>query len=320
MSDFALFRRIWLLIPVLLAVAASRALGADAAPITPPAPPALTEPAVPTTALPGLPTTAGLAALTAKPLPAVPPAVPSAPTDAGTKLDKKDLPASLQALTAPKTPPPAVVPEAVAATALPASDLPKLAPIALPTMAGLPSLDSSKKPSNAELADLIATAKKEIEETAASAKRSITEAAVLVRKANTPQEDPKSRSVASTTPGAAKVGLPPIAQAPQTYPPGSEIAIVLSQDRFYPAEIHVRSGIASTLVFSSVNRKPAALVIEPVQMMRTVASEQMSPDTQPEITRELGNDRVTAISFEPAKGKYNFHDALGAARGTIIVE
>jgi hypothetical protein len=107
------------------------------------------------------------------------------------------------------------------------------------------------------------------------------------------------------------------------YPAGSEVAITLSRDRFYPAEVHVRAGAATTLVFSSVNRKPGALVIE-VAERGSFASMTPLPVGQPqypiEITRELGNDRVTPISFEVPKGQYHFHDALGAARGVIIVE
>lgn len=101
-----------------------------------------------------------------------------------------------------------------------------------------------------------------------------------------------------------------------TFPAGSEIAVVLSKDRFFPSEIRLRSGIPTTLVFSTVNRKPAALVIEPVP--ETFAQPDAAPKS--EITRELANDRVTAISFEPQKGSYRFHDALGGGRGVLIVE
>ncbi len=183
----------------------------------------------------------------------------------------------------------------------------------------------AKTDSSKQIEEVVAAAKKEMAETAALAKRTISDAALLLKKAGTPAEDPKTRTVASAPAAAGKAGLPPIAVTPSTYAPGSEIAIVLSQDRFYPAEIRVRSGMASTLVFSSVNRRPAALVIEPVQSLRQPDSQSpvsaaTSAEVPAEITRELGNDRVTAISFDLAKGKYNFHDALGAARGTIIVE
>ncbi len=101
-----------------------------------------------------------------------------------------------------------------------------------------------------------------------------------------------------------------------TFPAGSEIAVVLSKDRFFPSEIRLRAGMPTTLVFSTVNRKPAALVIEPVP--ESFAQPGEAPKA--EITRELGNDRVTAISFEPQKGSYRFHDALGGGRGVLIVE
>lgn len=111
---------------------------------------------------------------------------------------------------------------------------------------------------------------------------------------------------------------------PTTFPAGSEIAIILSKDRFFPNQIRLRAGVPTALVFTTVNKKPAALVIEPLSVQRWVAAE-ASPSidraTAPtEITRELNADRVTTISFEPVKGKYGFHDALSGARGEIIVE
>ncbi len=114
-----------------------------------------------------------------------------------------------------------------------------------------------------------------------------------------------------------------ITPAREALPDGSEVAIILSRDRFFPSQIRIRAGMPTTLVFTTVNKKPAALVIERAAGQRSLASAEPSLDraTQPtEITRELGNDRVTTISFDPAQGKYGFHDALGAARGEIIVE
>jgi hypothetical protein len=105
--------------------------------------------------------------------------------------------------------------------------------------------------------------------------------------------------------------------ASTTYEAGSEIAVILSKDRFFPSEIRVRAGIPSTFVFTTVNKKPAALVIEPTPETRATAAEK-APVA--EITRELGNDRTTSISFDSPKGTYRFHDALGGGRGQIIVE
>ncbi len=102
------------------------------------------------------------------------------------------------------------------------------------------------------------------------------------------------------------------------YPAGSEISIVLEKNRFYPSEIRLQSGLASTLVFSTVNKKPAALVIEPTEATLQMANRK--PQSENELNRELSNEHVTAISFEPLKGKYLFHDALGEAHGVIIVE
>lgn len=131
---------------------------------------------------------------------------------------------------------------------------------------------------------------------------------------------PESAPTTGTSPA-------PVAAAtaePTAFPAGSEIAVILSKDRFFPSQIRLRAGVPTALVFTTVNKKPAALVIEQLSVQRWVAAE-ASPSidraTAPtEITRELNADRVTTISFEPVKGKYGFHDALSGARGEIIVE
>ncbi len=129
----------------------------------------------------------------------------------------------------------------------------------------------------------------------------------------------------AATPAVAPAPTPAVASAESaTFPAGSEIAVILAKDRFYPNQIRMRAGVPAALVFTTVNKKPAALVLEPISIQRTLASH-ASPSidraTAPtEITRELNADRVTTISFEPVKGKYGFHDALSGARGEIIVE
>ena len=87
----------------------------------------------------------------------------------------------------------------------------------------------------------------------------------------------------------------------------------------------------TTLIFATVNKKPAALVIEPANPPRAIASVPAAPSVSgsvsvdrvnapSEITREIVNERVTAVSFDPVPGRYFFHDALTKAKGEIIVE
>lgn len=104
----------------------------------------------------------------------------------------------------------------------------------------------------------------------------------------------------------------PDADKEMVFPAGSEIAVILYQDTFYPSKINLRAGAPATLVFATVNKKPAALIIEPIAVQRWIASG--------EINREVNSERVTVVSFEAVKGRYRFHDALGGARGEIVVE
>ncbi|MBY0370473.1 hypothetical protein K2X33_07290, partial [bacterium] len=99
------------------------------------------------------------------------------------------------------------------------------------------------------------------------------------------------------------------------------IAVVLYQDRFYPSRVVLRAGAPATLVFATVNRKPTALVIEPISVQRWIASGGRTEGASAlEINREVNIERVTVVSFEPVRGHYRFHDALGGARGEIVVE
>jgi len=103
------------------------------------------------------------------------------------------------------------------------------------------------------------------------------------------------------------------------FPSGPEVAIILAQSRFYPSRIRLKAGEKTRLVFATVNRKPAALVMEQFQVQRWVAASPV-PHQPWEITRELSIDRLTEIIVEPTQGSYSFHDALSGAVGEIIVE
>jgi len=108
------------------------------------------------------------------------------------------------------------------------------------------------------------------------------------------------------------------------FPLEPEVAIILSAQRFFPARIRLKDGQATRLLFTSLNSRPAALVIEQLQVQRWIASEKGSNNglgrVPAEILREIGNNRMTEVMLQPQRGTYTFHDALSGAVGEIVVE
>jgi len=103
-----------------------------------------------------------------------------------------------------------------------------------------------------------------------------------------------------------------------------EVAVILSAKRFFPARIRLKEGQSTRLLFTSLNPRPAALVIEQLQVQRWIASEKGQSAglgrVPAEILREIGNNRMTEILLQPQRGTYTFHDALSGAVGEIVVE
>ncbi|MCB0417904.1 MAG: hypothetical protein H6617_00470 [Bdellovibrionaceae bacterium] len=115
-------------------------------------------------------------------------------------------------------------------------------------------------------------------------------------------------------------------QAANEAPPASEVSIILSQQNFFPATIRLAPDKQAKLYFTTTNKKPAALIIERLNIQRWIAKDgapvpQNDVERAPwEITREVGFDRVTEVTIVPKKGSYSFYDALSGARGEIVVE
>ncbi|MEZ4750826.1 MAG: hypothetical protein R3B54_09450 [Bdellovibrionota bacterium] len=109
-------------------------------------------------------------------------------------------------------------------------------------------------------------------------------------------------------------------------PPASEVSVILSQQNFFPATIRLAPDKQAKLYFTTTNKKPAALIIERLNIQRWIAKDgapvpQNDVERAPwEITREVGFDRVTEVTIIPKKGSYSFYDALSGARGEIVVE
>lgn len=106
----------------------------------------------------------------------------------------------------------------------------------------------------------------------------------------------------------------------------SDFSIILSNNEFYPSKIVLKSGSSIRLLFTTTNRKPAALVIEKLNIQRWVASQAAENPKRDvdrakyEVNRELNSNRVTEIELTPKPGVYSFHDVITGAAGEISVE
>lgn len=140
-------------------------------------------------------------------------------------------------------------------------------------------------------------------------------------KTETVTAPPASGPATPSTAGVVKEQLDKGAPASEATPEG-EVAVILSGHRFYPARVRLKEGQAIKLIFTTLNKKPAALVMEQLQVQRWIAKEDGSTnmESEIEITRELSPLRITEISLRPKKGAYSFHDALSGAVGEIVVE
>ena len=116
--------------------------------------------------------------------------------------------------------------------------------------------------------------------------------------------------------------LPPSPLPNGELPLEGEVAIILNNNRFYPARFKLKEGQPIHLYFTSLNPKPAALIIEELQIQRWIAKESpQRPTNSPlEISRELDTNRMVEITLQPKRGTYQFHDALSGAMGEIFVE
>ncbi len=123
----------------------------------------------------------------------------------------------------------------------------------------------------------------------------------------------------------ARLSVPPT--TPSRPPKGvSDFSIILSNNEFYPSKIVLKSGASVRLLFTTTNKKSAALVIEKLNIQRWVSS-QIDGDTKKEldrtkfeVNRELSANRVTEIEFQLKSGVYSFHDVITGASGEISVE
>ncbi len=114
---------------------------------------------------------------------------------------------------------------------------------------------------------------------------------------------------------------------PGEAPASAEVAVILSEKQFIPAKVKLKAGVPSTLYFTTINDKPAAVVIEELQIQRWVAKEGEKPAPMSELerakmeaTKEVTKNKITEIMLEPHRGTFVFHDVISGAKGQIIVE
>lgn len=125
---------------------------------------------------------------------------------------------------------------------------------------------------------------------------------------------------------ALNTPMPPTSTAMPPLPGVPDVAIILSGKQFFPSRIRLKDGIATRLIFSTVNKKPAALVIERLQIQRWIAKEGDTPSenntklSKFEVTREISATRTVDITLDPKAGVYTFYDAISGATGEIAVE
>jgi hypothetical protein len=121
--------------------------------------------------------------------------------------------------------------------------------------------------------------------------------------------------------------LPVPPSTPMVPMPGvPDISIILANNQFYPSRIRLKEGIQTRLIFTTTNKRPAALVVERLQIQRWIAKEDEQKSSSEmerirwEVSRELNASRVTEIIVDPKEGIYSFHDAMTGASGEITVE
>ncbi|MBI1860347.1 MAG: hypothetical protein HYR96_05460 [Deltaproteobacteria bacterium] len=131
---------------------------------------------------------------------------------------------------------------------------------------------------------------------------------------------------ANTAPGVSRAEV----EAALLTPALPEVSIILNGKSFIPSVFRIRSGIKTKLFFTSVQKKPSAVVIEKLTVQRWIAQHDSQFGQAPvrerprkeddSINREVNSQKMTEIVLDPQPGKYGFHDPLSGARGEIIVE
>jgi hypothetical protein len=197
--------------------------------------------------------------------------------------------------------------------------VPKVAPVANKAKAAAPKVTAaSSKPAKPAAA--------EVENSAPSAQAAPPDlAAVPADTVTQVEEAPSVMEALFRQPASNSESAEAGTEAKPTLPAAAEAAVILSRNQFYPSRINVPQGTRVRIWFTTVEPRPAALVVEGLKMQRWIASENNSVTSgnSPgyfELQREVTRERVTEITLQPSAGTYPFFDALSGARGEIVVE
>lgn len=112
----------------------------------------------------------------------------------------------------------------------------------------------------------------------------------------------------------------------EALPGVNDFAIILSGDQFFPAQIRMKNGGKSRLLFVTTGQKSAALVFIRPRINRWISPKgERSPVTPREPSsveemREINASKVAEIQFDAEPGVYQFYDALTGAKGEVKVE
>ena len=111
--------------------------------------------------------------------------------------------------------------------------------------------------------------------------------------------------------------VPAVVSQLKVVPGVNDIAIIFSNNQFYPSRIQMKATLKSRLIFTTTDKKPVALVFSKQKIHRWLASETKN---MAEEYREISPSRVAEVQFDAEPGIYQFYDAISGASGEIQVE
>lgn len=140
---------------------------------------------------------------------------------------------------------------------------------------------------------------------------------------------PSTNPLLSLNPAAGPGGRkdPRLGRLHGEAPPSPEVGVILHNKQFFPSRIRLKAGVQTRVYFTTTGDRPAAIVVEQLQVQKWLAKEgaERKPASEFErakfeVSREVTKQKMTEITFEPRRGTYSFHDAISGAKGQIVVE
>lgn len=146
----------------------------------------------------------------------------------------------------------------------------------------------------------------------------------LVAKPPTPKPEPEPILIPEPAPVVPAAAVPasqvapiPVVSELKVVPGVNDIAIIFSNNQFYPSRIQMKATLKSRLIVTTTEKKPAALVFTKQKVQRWIASDSKRFSEE---YREISPSRIAEIQFDAEPGVYQFYDAISGASGEIQVE